>query len=280
MTANPSSISAGELIIEPRHGWQPVSFSEIWRYRDVLFVLAWRDIKIRYRQTLLGGMWAVLQPMIAMLIFTFFFNRMAHVASDGPPYQLFSYVGLLPWTFFANAVSLSSNSLINSQSLVSKIYFPRVFIPLGAIGALLLDLIVGILLAFLLMFYFHYPVRATLLLLPLFMVGSMVAAAGIGFLFSAINVRYRDVKYVVPFLLQMGMFVTPIIYPISYVPERFRLFLALNPMTGMVLGFRYALLGTPVDRTLVIVSFVSAAVLLAGGVLIFRRMEVEFADII
>ena len=173
-----------------------------------------------------------------------------------------------------------SNSLINNQALVSKIYFPRIFIPLGAIGALLLDLVVGVGLAFVLMFYYHYPPTPALLLLPLFVIGSMVAAAGLGFLFSAINVRYRDVKYVVPFLLQMGMFVTPVIYPISYVPARFRPFLALNPMTGVVLGFRYALLGSPVERSLVIISLASAAVLVTGGLLIFRRMETEFADII
>jgi lipopolysaccharide transport system permease protein len=264
----------------PRHGWQPVQFHEIWLYRDVLWSLVSRDIKIRYRQTLLGGLWAVLQPLVAMFIFTFFFNRMAHVASDGPPYQLFAYAGLLGWTFFANAVSLSSNSLISNQMLVSKIYFPRVFIPLGAIGALLLDLVVGIGLAFVLMAYYHFPLSKTLVQLPLFVMGSIVAAAGLGFLLSAINVAYRDVKYVVPFLLQMGMLVTPVIYPFSYVPARYRPWLALNPMTGMVLGFRHALLGTPIDRSILGISLISSVVLFVGGLLIFRRRETEFADII
>jgi lipopolysaccharide transport system permease protein len=278
VNASPALFS--ELVIEPRHGWQPVAFREIWHYRDVLRVLVWRDIKIRYRQTLLGGLWAVLQPLIAMAIFTFFFNRMARVASDGPPYQLFAFVGLLPWTFFSNAISLSSNSLITNQTLVSKIYFPRVFIPLGAIGALLLDLAIGLVLAFALMCYYHCPLSRALWLLPLYVGGSIAAAAGLGFLLSAVNVAYRDVKYMVPFVVQMGMFVTPVIYPISYLPARYRPYLALNPMTGMVLGFRHALLGTAVDQKLIAISLASAAVTLVGGLLVFRRMELKFADII
>jgi lipopolysaccharide transport system permease protein len=205
---------------------------------------------------------------------------MAHVASDGPPYPLFAYAGLLPWTFFANAVNLASNSLINNQALVSKIYFPRVFIPLGAIGALVLDLAVGVVLAFGLMLYYRCPMGTALWTLPLFVCGTFAAAAGLGFLLSAVNVKYRDIKYVVPFLLQMGMLVTPVIYPLSYVPSRLRPLLALNPMTGMVLGFRHALLGSALDWNLVAISMIGSGVILVGSLLIFRRVESEFADII
>jgi lipopolysaccharide transport system permease protein len=269
-----------EFVIRPRRGWQPILFQELWHYRDVFRVLMWRDIKIRYRQTMLGGLWAVLQPLLAMLIFTFFFHRMARVSSDGPPYALFAYVGLLPWTFFSNAVSMSSNSLIGNQTLVSKVYFPRIFVPLGAIGALVLDLLVGIVLAFALMLYYRYPVSAALLTAPLFLAGSIAAAAGFGIVLSSVNVKYRDVKYAVPFFIQMGMFVTPVIYPLTYVPERLRLLLALNPMVGMVSGFRHAMLGTEMDWGIVGISMLSTAVILLGSILIFRRMETEFADII
>jgi len=272
--------STVEFVIKPRHGWQLIPFRELWHYRDALGVMVWRDVQIRYRQTLLGGLWAILQPLLAMIIFTLLFNRVAHISSDGPPYPLFAFAGLLPWTFFANSVSQSSASLVANQQLVSKIYFPRVFIPLGAIGALLLDLLVGLLLAFGLMLYYRWPVTPALFTLPLFLAGSIVAAAGFGMLLSALNVKFRDIKYVVPFMIQMGMLVTPIIYPVSYMPRRIRPFLALNPMTGMVLGFRHALLGTPVDPKVVAISMVSAGVILGGALLIFRRMEIEFADII
>lgn len=269
-----------ELVIKPRSGWQPIDWKEVLLHRELLGFLIWRDIKIRYRQTFLGGLWAVLQPFIAMTIFTFVFNRLAGVRSDGPPYPLFAFAGLAPWTFFSNGVSASSNSLIANQQLVSKIYFPRVFIPLGAVAALAVDLTFSLILLFGLMIKYHWSPTVYALLVPLFVVAAFLSASGIGLALSALNVSFRDVKYVVPFLIQMGIFVTPIIYPIRYVPERFHLLVGLNPMTGVVLGFRWALLGSPADWNVIVLSLLVSVVLFLGGLLIFRRMERRFADII
>src|ERR1700736_6441490 len=272
--------SSYEVTIRPRTGWQPVDWKEIFLYRELLVFLVWRDIKIRYRQTLLGGLWAVLQPLIAMLIFTFIFNRLAGVKSDGPPYPLFALAGLAPWTFFSTAVSQSSNSLVSNQQLVSKIYFPRVFIPLGAIGALLLDLGLSLVLLVLLMFHYPWPISTNLLWLPVFLVAAVLAASGVGLTLSALNVSFRDVKYAVPFLIQMGIFVTPVIYPIRYIPGRWQILMGLNPMAGVVLGFRYSLLGSASPWPIMGLSLAMSLAIFVAGLLIFRRMERRFADII
>jgi len=269
-----------ELTIRPRKGWQAVDFKEVYLYWELLAFLIWRDIKIRYRQTVLGGLWALLQPFIAMLIFSFIFNRLAHVQSDGPPYKLFAYAGLAPWTFFSTSVTQSSNSLIANQQLVSKVYFPRIFIPLGAVGALLLDLALALLLFAVMMLYYRWPLTPAVLWLPLFLLGTVLAAAGTGLILSALNVSFRDVKYAVPFLVQMGLFVTPVIYPARYVPERWQLLMGLNPMAGMVIGFRHALLGSPASWGVILVSLASSVVLFVSGLFVFRRMESRFADII
>jgi len=269
-----------ELIVKPRSGWQPIDWKEAVLYRELLGFLVWRDIKIRYRQTLLGGLWAVLQPLMAMIIFTFVFNRMAGVKSDGPPYPLFAFAGLAPWVFFSNAVSASSNSLVANQQLVSKTYFPRVFIPLGAVLALLVDLGFSLALLLCMMVRYHWSLNYQALLLPLFILAALLSASGLGLIFSALNVSFRDVKYAIPFVIQMGLFVTPVIYPIRYIPARLRLLVALNPMTGVELGFRSALLGSAMDWDLIRVSLVVSLVLFLSGLLIFRRMERRFADLI
>jgi lipopolysaccharide transport system permease protein len=269
-----------ELVIKPRSGWQPIDWKESFLHRELLGFLVWRDIKIRYRQTFLGGLWAILQPLIAMTIFTLVFNRLAGVKSDGPPYPLFAFAGLAPWTFFANGVSMSSNSLVANQHLVSKIYFPRVFIPIGAVLALLVDLSFSLGLLLLMMIKYHWSLTVHALLLPIFIVAAFLSASGIGLALSALNVSFRDVKYLVPFLIQMGIFVTPVIYPIRYVPARFQPLVGLNPMTGVVLGFRSALLGSPADWRLITFSLAMSMVLFITGLLIFRRMERRFADII
>lgn len=269
-----------ELIIRPRKGWQPVDLKEIFLYRELLGFLIWRDIMIRYRQTLLGGLWAVLQPLIAMFIFTFVFNRLAGVKSDGPPYPLFAFAGLSAWTFFSTAVQQSSNSLVSNQQLVSKVYFPRVFIPLGAVGALLLDMAFSLGLLGLMMIYYRWPISVNLLLLPIFILQAVLAASGVGLILSALNVSFRDVKYAVPFLIQMGIFVTPVIYPIHYIPERWQMFMGLNPMSGVVVGFRHALLGSAASWQLMGVSLITSLALFVVGLLVFRRMERRFADII
>ena len=273
-------MSTFEMTIRPRKGWQAVDFAEAFHYRELLAFLVWRDIKIRYRQTLLGGLWAVLQPLIAMVIFTFVFNRLAGVKSDGPPYPLFAFAGLAPWTFFSTALSQSSNSLVTNQQLVSKVYFPRIFIPIGAVAALLMDLFFSMCLLGVLMIYYHWPLTIHALLVPVFMLGAVLSACGLGLILSALNVSFRDVKYAVPFMIQMGIFLTPVIYPIRYIPARWQVLMGLNPMAGVVLGFRYSLLGTNVMWQVLALSMVVSAVLFVVGLYTFRRMERRFADVI
>jgi lipopolysaccharide transport system permease protein len=269
-----------ELVIKPRSGWQPIDFQEVVLYRELLGFLVWRDIKIRYRQTVLGALWAILQPLVGMIIFTLVFNRMAGVHSDGPPYPLFAFAGLVPWAFFSNGVSNSSNSLISNQQLVSKVYFPRVFIPLGSIAALLVDLSLSVVILFLLMLKYHWALTYQILWLPLFVVAAFLAASGLGLALSALNVSFRDVKYAVPFLIQMGIFVTPIIYPIRYIPARWQPLIGLNPMAGIVLGFRASFLGSPAPWGLIEISLGMSLCLFMAGLMVFRRMERRFADLI
>jgi len=269
-----------ELTIRPRKGWQPIDLREIYLYWELLAFLVWRDIKIRYRQTLLGGAWALLQPFIAMLIFSFIFNRLAHVQSDGPPYKLFAFAGLVPWTFFSAAVTQSSNSLIANHQLVSKVYFPRIFIPLGSVLALLLDLALSLCLFAAMMIYYRWPLTPAVLWLPVFLLVAILAASGTGLILSALNVSFRDVKYAVPFMVQMGLFVTPVIYPVRYVPAKWQALMGLNPMAGVVIGFRHALLGSAASWQVITVSLSTSVVLFVAGLLIFRRMEAKFADII
>jgi lipopolysaccharide transport system permease protein len=269
-----------ELVIKPRSGWQPIDIQEVALYRELLGFLVWRDIKIRYRQTVLGAMWAILQPLVGMVIFTFVFNRMAGVNSDGPPYPLFAFAGLVPWTFFSNGVSASSNSLLTNQQLVSKVYFPRIFIPLGSIAALLVDLGLSVVILFFMMMKYHWPVTYQIVSLPLFIVAAFLATSGLGLTLSALNVSFRDVKYAVPFLIQMGIFVTPVIYPIRYIPARWQSLVGLNPMAGIVLGFRAAFLGSPAPWGLIEISLAMSLLLFIAGLMIFRRMERRFADLI
>jgi lipopolysaccharide transport system permease protein len=272
--------STFEIVVKPRRGFQIPDLTEAYYHRELLAFLAWRDIKIRYRQTAIGVLWAVLQPLLGMLVFTVIFNRMAAVRSDGPPYPLFVYAGLVPWTFFANSVSLSSNSLVGNQQLVSKIYFPRIFIPLASIGAMLLDLLISLALLAVLMLRYHWHVSVQLMSLPLFVLGSFLAASGVGLTLSSLNVVFRDVKYIVPFFIQIGLFITPVIYPLQYVPQRWQMLVGLNPMAGMVLGFRYALLGSELPWTLASISSGVSLCLFIIGLLIFRQVERFFADVI
>ena len=269
-----------ELTIRRRKGWQAIDFREVMLYRELLAFLVWRDIKIRYRQTLLGVTWAVLQPLLAMFIFTFIFHRLAGVKSDGPPYPLFAFAGVSVWTFFSAALSQSSNSLLSNNSLVSKVYFPRFFIPLGAVGALLVDLGFSLVLLVGLLGYYRWHVGLQILLLPLFVVTAVLSAAGLGLILSALNVRFRDVKYAVPFIIQMGMFLTPVIYPIRYIPEKWQMLMGLNPMTGAVLGFRHVILGTPASWNVMGLSITVSVLLFLSGLYFFRRMELIFADVI
>jgi lipopolysaccharide transport system permease protein len=272
--------AAYENVIAPRSGWQPIDLREIWQYRTVFFVLAGRDVKIRYRQTLLGGLWAVLQPFMAMVIFTYFFNRLAGIQSGGVPYPLFAYAGLVPWMFFNNAVSSSTGSVLMNAGMLSKIYFPRIFIPLAAIGALIVDVLFSVVLLLFLIPYYHWHFGWRMLLAPLFILGTFVTASGLGFFLAAINVRLRDVKYVIPYALQMAIFVTPVIYPLEYFHGKSRFLLSFNPMVGMVTGFRSSMLGMPFDWNVILISCALAILVLVLGLLVFARQEPWFADII
>jgi lipopolysaccharide transport system permease protein len=269
-----------ELVIEPRKGWQPVDFRELWTYRELLGYLVWRDITIRYKQTLLGGLWAVLQPLIGMVVFGVLFQRVADMRGDGSPYPLFVFAGLVLWTFFSNGINLSSNSLVGSEQMIRRIYFPRILVPLGQIIALLLDLAISLVFLAGLMVYYRWPLTLKVLWLPVFLLGSCLATAGLGFMLSALNVRYRDVKYAVPFFTQMLLFLTPVLYPIDHVPGGLHFLLSLNPMAGMVEGFRYALLGSPVSWHLMVSSAVGAVGMFVIGLFFIRRMEITFADVI
>jgi lipopolysaccharide transport system permease protein len=274
------SSSTFVLHIRPRKGWQSLELRELWLYRELLGFLVWRDIKIRYRQTFLGGLWALLQPLIAMLLFGALFGRVTGMNGGGHPYPLFVFAGLVPWTFFANAIGLASNSLVGSEQMIRKIYFPRVFVPLGTIAAFGLDVLISLAFMAALMLHYRFAPGPNLIYLPIFVVGVFLVTSGLGLMLAAINVRYRDVKYVVPFLTQMAFFITPVIYPISYVPAKLRWIVSLNPLTGIVEGFRYALLGGAVSWVLVSASLLAACAIFALGLSVFLRMQRIFADVI
>lgn len=254
-----------------------LNLKDFWNYRELLYFLTWRDVKVRYKQTLLGAAWAVLQPLLLMLIFNFFFARMAGITSGTVPYPLFVFAGLLPWTFFANAVANSGNSLVGSTNLITKIYFPRIFIPAAAVAAGLVDFCIAFTLLIALMFYYGVGVHASLLLLPVLIILTTLLALGVGMLMSALNVKYRDIRYALPFMIQVWLFLSPVIYP---VPENWRWLLSLNPMTGIVEGFRAALFGEPLSWLSFGVAAGITLVLLVASAFVFRRMEKSFADVI
>src|SRR6267142_4821762 len=254
-----------------------LSSKELWAHRELVYFLTWRDVKVRYKQTLLGAMWALLQPLLLMLIFTFVFGRLVGVKSEGVPYPLFAFAGLLPWMFFANAVTNSGNSLVSNSNLIKKVYFPRIIIPTAAVAAGLVELGIGFLLLIVLMFYYGVGLHLSLLLLPLLLILLTLLALGVGMWMSALNVKYRDVRYALPFLIQLWLFASPVIYP---VPERWRWLLALNPMTGIVQGFRAAFFGQPFDWGTLALSAVITLLILVYSTFTFSRMERSFADVI
>jgi lipopolysaccharide transport system permease protein len=266
--------------IEPPSRWPSIGAAELWAYRDLLYILVWRDIKVRYKQTALGAAWAVLQPVFMMIVFTLFFGRLAKVPSNGLPYSLFAFTGLLPWQLFSHAISESSNSLVSSERLITKVYFPRLLIPIAAVLGGVADFLVAFVVLIGMMFYYRVQPTWTVVTIPFFVALAILTALGAGLWLSALNVKYRDVKYTIGFLLQFWLFATPVVYPSSLVPEKWRAFLGLNPMAGVVEGFRWALLGQPLPGSLVLTSFVTTMVVLAGGLMYFRRMEQEFADIV
>jgi lipopolysaccharide transport system permease protein len=268
-------------IVEPRKAFWDLELGSLWEYRELLFFLVWRDIKVKYKQTALGVAWAVLQPILATLIFSIFFGRLAKIPSDGIPYPVFVYVAMVPWQYFANALTESSNSLVASQNLIKKVYFPRLVIPMGSVIAGLADFCFAFLVLIGMMFYYGIHPGPSIVLFPVFLLLAVCTALAVGLWMSALNVQYRDVKYTVTFLTQFWMFATPVVYPVSLVPAKWRMWYGLNPMVGVVNGFRYSLLGKVASPgPMIWVSAAAVAVLLVGGLLYFRKMESTFADVV
>lgn len=268
-------------IIQAKPGWQIVDLPEMWRFRELLYFLVWRDVKVRYKQTVLGAAWAILQPFAQMVVLSIFFGRMVDMPTGGVPYPLFVFAGLLPWTFFSNAIASAGGSVVGNQNLITKVYFPRLFIPASAIGVGLVDFCIACGMLFVLMFYYGRPPAATIVLAPLLMLGLTAAALGIGTLLSALTVAYRDFRYVVPFMVQIWMFATPAVYmDASTVGPRWQSILPLNPAYGLILNFRSAVLGRPLDYYALGVSLAVTAVMVVAGCMYFRRVERSFADII
>jgi len=267
-------------VIAPVKGWRMLDWRELWAYRELLWVLTTRDIKVRYKQTVLGAGWAILRPFITMVIFSVIFGQLARMPSDGHPYPVFVYAALLPWTFFAAAIGTSGGSLVGSSHLVSKVYFPRLIIPLSSVGAGLVDLLISTGILLLMMLYYGVGWSWNLLAAPLLLLAVIFTALGVGTLLSALTVAYRDFTHLTPFMVQIWMYITPVIFPLSLVPERWQWLMFLNPMTGLVEGFRSAFLDRPFDLTGLSISFVIAIVIFLTGVAYFEKVERRFADII
>jgi lipopolysaccharide transport system permease protein len=269
------------IVIRPPHGWIALDLGDIWRYRELLFFLAWRDVKVRYKQTALGILWALLQPLLTMGLFSVIFGFLARLPSEGIPYPIFTYTALLPWQLFAYALNQSSLSLVTDQALITKVYFPRLVIPLSSVIAGFLDFCLSFLVLMGMMVIYHIPLTNRLLVLPLLIILVLATAMGVGLWLSTLNVKYRDVRYTLPFLTQFWMYATPIVYSSSLIPERWRLIYSLNPMTGVVESFRWALLGTTDSvGPMILVSSIVVLLVLIGGLIYFRRMEDQFADVV
>jgi lipopolysaccharide transport system permease protein len=280
--AEPATEAPPRTVIEPARAWQLINFRELWQFRELIFFLAWRDVKVRYKQTVLGAAWAVLQPALMMVVFTIFFSRLAHVSSDGIPYSVFVYAGLLPWTFFATAITSAGNSVVGSERLITKVYFPRLAVPFASVGPALVDCLIAFGLLLVLMVWHQVTPGWHLLYIPLFLALILLAAVGVGTLLAAINVAYRDFRYVIPFLTQFWMFATPTVYMAlgETAPGYVRTLLAVNPMASLIAGFRGAALGGPIPWADVGISALVSLGLFLAGCFYFRRVEDSFADVI
>ncbi len=270
------------VIIKPSKGWVGLNLKDLWVYRELVYFLTWRDIKVRYKQSVLGILWAILKPFMTMVVFTIFFGNLAKIPSDGVPYPIFSYTAILPWELFASALVVASRSMVGSGNMISKIYFPRMIVPLSSVMSSVVDFFIGFVILIGMMLFYHITPTINILWLPLLILLTLVSALGVGFWTSALMVRYRDVGYLMPFVTELWKFLTPVVYPASMIPEKWRLLYALNPMTGVVEGFRYALLGTTqsVSLPMVLISAGIAVLILITGLFYFRRMEKQFADMI
>lgn len=269
------------LRIKPSHGWVSLKLRELWEYRELLYFLTWRDVKVRYKQTVIGAAWAIIQPFFTMVVFSLFFGKLAKIPSDGIPYPIFSFAALVPWTFFANGLSQSSNSLVGSANLIKKIYFPRLVMPISGVVSGIVDFVLAFIVLVGMMLFYHILPSANIIWLPFFLLLAFVTSLGVGLWLSAMNVQFRDVRYVVPFLTQFWLFATPIAYPSSLLSEPWRTIYGLNPMVGVVEGFRWALLRTnTAPGPIIIVSTLAALAILVSGAFYFRRMEKTFADVV
>jgi lipopolysaccharide transport system permease protein len=278
---NERVFAAPVIRIEPSRGWISLRLNELWEYRELLYFLAWRDIKIRYKQTVLGAAWAIIQPFFTMVVFSVFFGRLAGIPSDGVPYPIFSFAALVPWTFFANSLNQSSNSLVSSANLIQKVYFPRLAVPIASVFSGMVDFVLAFIVLLGMMLYYGMLPTINVVWLPAFCLLAFVTSLGVGLWLSAMNVRFRDVRYTVPFLTQFWMFATPIAYPSSLLSEPWRTLYGLNPMVGVIEGFRWGLLGTnTAPGSVIFVSSFVAISILVGGAFYFRRVEKTFADIV
>jgi lipopolysaccharide transport system permease protein len=273
--------SARLTIIKPSSGWSALNLRDLWLYRELILFMTWRDLKVRYKQTLLGASWAILQPFLTMVVFSIFFGNLANVPSDGVPYPIFSYTALIPWTLFSKALQDASRSLVASSHMITKIYFPRMILPLASVLAGVVDFFIAFIVLIGMMIIYGIVPTSNIWTLPLFLLLALVTAIGVGFWLSALNVLYRDINYVLPFLTQFWMFLTPIAYPSSMVPQQYQALYALNPMAGVVEGFRWALLGTgQAPGVMTLVSTLVSLALLISGMFYFKRMERLFADMV
>ncbi|MCC7119859.1 MAG: ABC transporter permease [Anaerolineales bacterium] len=276
----PDAALVPQIVIEPQKGWASLDLRDLWHYRELLLLLTWRDIKVRYAQTVLGATWAVLQPLLTMLVFSVIFGRFANLPSDGVPYPVFTFTALLPWQLFAFSLTNASNSLINSDKLISKVYFPRLIIPIASALPGLVDFAVSFFVLIAMLGYYQIPFTTRWLMLPFFLLLAVLSALAVGLWLSALNVEYRDIRYVVPFLTLFWQYATPVAYSASLIPEKWRLLYGLNPMTGVVDGFRWALLGIGQLNSLLWVSMAVIVLLFLSGLAYFKRMEATFADVI
>lgn len=270
------------VIIKPSKGWVGLRLNDLWVYRELIYFLTWRDIKVRYKQSVLGILWAILKPFMSMVVFTIFFGNFAKIPSDGIPYPIFSYTATLPWELFAAALGVASRSMVSNSNMISKIYFPRMIIPLASVMSSVIDFFIGFTILIGMMFYFKITPTIATLWLPLLILLALITALGVGFWSSALMVRYRDVGYIMPFVSNLWMYLTPVVYPVSMIPEKWHVLYFLNPMAGVVEGFRYALLGTTQSFSsgMILISATIAILLLITGMFYFRRMEKQFADMV
>jgi lipopolysaccharide transport system permease protein len=277
----PAQSETRKVIIRPTTGWAALNLRDLWIYRELVYFMTWRDLKVRYKQTLLGAAWAILQPFLTMVVFSIFFGNLAKVPSDGVPYPIFSYTALIPWTLFSKALQDASRSLVNSSHMITKVYFPRMILPLASVLAGIVDFLIAFVVLLGMMVFYHVVPTVNIWTIPLFLLLALVTATGVSLWLSALNVLYRDINYVLPFLTQFWMYITPIAYPTSMVPEKWRLLYAVNPMTGVVEGFRWALLGSgQAPGMMTVISTAVAIVLLISGMFYFKRMERLFADMV